>query len=40
MVNIAHMGGKNNEAKCPLGRPFSRVVDNIKTTSYVAMSAI
>jgi len=33
MVNIAHMGGQNNESNCPLGRPLSRVVDNIKTTS-------
>jgi hypothetical protein len=30
MVNM------NNEGKGPLGRPWSRVVDNIKTTSYAA----
>jgi len=33
MVNIAHMGEQNNEGKGPLGRPSSRVVDNMKTTS-------
>jgi len=40
MVNIAHMGGQNNEGKGPLGRPSSRVAGNIKTTSEAAMSAI